>query len=113
MENALWSLIAIGLIANAYSSEARLTNFSAFKSRLRQNFLGAGAVFLAVFFLGSLIQDLGVLDSRLIALNLSNANSFSAPYIAAIFVSGFDLAGRTVIGLVSLRYAADRPSDCR
>lgn len=99
MEDALWSLVAAGVIANAYRSEPRLTSNPEFRSRLRENFLGALVIFLAIFFLGSFILNLEMLDPRLIALNLSDASSRTAPYIAALFVSLLDLMARTLINI--------------
>jgi hypothetical protein len=39
MENALWSLVAVGVIANAYRSEPRFIRSSQFWLRVRENLI--------------------------------------------------------------------------
>jgi|SRR5690554_3724957 len=98
MENALWGIVAAGIIVNAYRSEPRPTGNSDFRSRLGKNLLSAIVVFLAVFFLGSFIGDLDLLAPPLIALYLLDASSLTAPYVAALFVSLLDLLSRVFVG---------------
>jgi hypothetical protein len=98
MNDALWIVIAAGVIANAFRSEsASIDNHNRkFRLRLRENLLSAIVIFLAVFFLGSLLLDLDLIGPSLIALHLADASSRTAPYIAALFISALDLIARTL-----------------
>lgn len=102
MENALWVIVAIGIIANAYRSGSKYTSNLDFRVRLREHLKNAGVIFLAAFFLGSLLIQLELFTPKLIALYIADADSTTAPYIAASFVSLTGFAAQLFIGLSGL-----------